>query len=205
MCVHGTPLPLRAIGSLPDSASLLNRTPVGNEISVIPMRHMNQHDLTQIRRARNQGKVSVQNKDLMLTFVDSTSTVIMAALSDKALQRAVPVGRVESFLSAPGRHYGIRDANEHSNAYNLGVGTALLGMTGIRKLASDPDDPRQLVIDNGEITDLYGRILFLNADRAGAEHPKFTIHPTGHRDWLVELRITHPDKGLFLSVVFGAK
>lgn len=203
LIVHGKSFPLAAVGNHPEVPNALTEIPESDELFVMPIRGLPARDVGSLRRARSQGQISVQNKDLILMLADPLLATMMVVMSDRTLSRAVPMHRVERLLSSPGHHYGIRDSNEQYNAYNIAVGTALIGMAGIRKLENDPSDPRKLIINDGEITDLYGRILFLNGDRADETENKWTVHPTGRQDWLVELRMTHPDKGLFMSVVFG--
>jgi hypothetical protein len=205
LVVHGKSFPLTAVGGPQEALDSWTSIPASDELFVVPIRNIPAREAAKLRHARSQGQISVQNKDLLLTLADPALATIMVVMSDRMLSRAVPMHRVEQLLSSPGHHYGIRDSNEQYNAHNFAVGTALIGMAGIRKLENDPSDPRKLIIKDGEITDLYGRILFLNGDRADETQSKWTVHPTGRRDWLVELRMTHPDKGLFMSAVFGAK
>jgi hypothetical protein len=204
LVVHGRLLPLAAAANVLGSLDTIGSAS-SSRLLVSTVGGANKQDSSQIRRALSQNQTAVSGKDLIFVFNDPELSTMMVILSNKALSRSVPLRRVEEMLSAPGRHYGIRDAGEPDDAYNLGIGTALLGMAGIRSLANDADDPRQLIINNGEITDLYGRILYLSEDRSDEQSARWTVHSTGHRDWLVELRIIGPEEQLLMSAVFGAK
>ncbi len=207
LVVHDKLLPLAAMGSTSGSLNAVEQTSVSSKLFVSPVRDTKGSDLAQIKRAKSRSQVAVHGRDLVLTFNELELAATMAILSDGVLSRAAPIHRAEEILSSPERrrHYGVRRASERKDAYNLGVGTALLGMAGIRSLGNDADDPRQLIINNGEITDLYGRILYLGEGRSDKKSARWTVHSTGHRDWLVELRIIGPEEQLLMSAVFGAK
>jgi hypothetical protein len=180
-------------------------TPSGKEIYLSSVRDLRPSSLSKFERNSNHIGRLLHKNDLLFSFSPPEENYSVALVSHEMLQRAVPSKRVEQMLRTPGRHYGIRDSSEHRDAYNLAVGATLLGMADIRKMSSDKNDPRTLVLNDGEITDLYGRVLVFTESRVNEDKSKWTVHTTGRNDWLVELRMTVPDDEIFASMVFAAK
>jgi len=205
LLVHGNKVKLLDPNSAISTVDVMETTVRGKEIYLSSVRTLQPSVLYKLERSSNHTNRLLHKNDLMFSFSPLDEKLSVLLVSHEMLQRAVSTQRVERMLRTPGRHYGIRDSSEHRDAYNLAVGATLLGMAGIRKISSDKNDPRTLVLNDGEITDLYGRVLVFVESRVQEEPSQWTVHPTGRNDWLVELRMTVQDDESFASMVFAAK
>jgi hypothetical protein len=209
LLVHGNKVklldPNSAVYTVGFMETTVRGTLSGKEIYLSSVRILQPSSLYKLERSSNHINRLLHKNDLMFSFSPPDESRSVSLVSHEMLQRAVSTQKVERMLRTPGRHYGIRDSSEHRDAYNLAVGATLLGMADIRKISSDKNDPRTLVLNDGEITDLYGRVLVFIESCVQDEQSKWTVHPTGRKDWLVELRMTVPDDEIFASMVFAAK
>jgi len=207
LLVHGNKVKVLDLNSGIYTVAVVETIARGQEIYLSSVRNLRPSSyLYKLERSSNHTNRLLHKNDLMFSFypLDNNRSVLL--LRHEILQRAVSTRRVERMLRTPGRHYGIRDSSELRDAYNLAVGATLLGMADIRKISSDKNDPRTLVLNDGEITDLYGRVLvFVQSRVHEEEESQWTVHPTGRKDWLVELRMTDQDDEILASMVFAAK
>jgi hypothetical protein len=205
LLVHGNKVKLLDPNSVVYNVGVMETIVRGKEIYLSSVRILQPSYLYKLGQSSNHTNRLLHKNDLLFSLSPLDEKYSVLLVSHEMLQRAVSTQRVARMLRNPGRHYGIRDSSENLDAYNLAVGATLLGMAGIRKISSDKNDPRTLVLNDGEITDLYGRVLMFVQSRGQEKESQWTVHPTGRKDWLVELRMTTQDDEIFASLVFAAK